>query len=113
MHSKSPSADAPQFDGCAAKAFDWEERTVLVAEDNEINMDIITAMLETLGAHVLCAADGAEAVDKFAQSSPGTIDAILMDMQMPVMDGCQAAAAMQMCIRDRHKRGLSLAQQAL
>lgn len=95
VHSKSPSADAPQFDGCAAKAFDWEERTVLVAEDNEINMDIITAMLETLGVHVLCAADGAEAVDKFAQSSPGTIDAILMDMQMPVMDGCQAAAAIR------------------
>ncbi len=65
--------------------------TVLVAEDNEINMEIAVEILKERGVEVIQAWDGAEAVEEFEKSEPGAIDAILMDMQMPVMDGCEAA----------------------
>lgn len=75
--------------------FDWSKRTVLVAEDNEINLEIASALIEQLGAHVLTAKNGQEAVQAFEASAPFAIDAILMDMRMPVMDGCQAASAIR------------------
>lgn len=75
--------------------FDWSKRTVLVAEDNEINLEIASALIEQLGAHVLTAKNGQEAVRAFEASAPFAIDAILMDMRMPVMDGCQAASAIR------------------
>ncbi len=75
--------------------FDWSKRTVLVAEDNEINLEIAVALIEQLGAHVLTAKNGQEAVQAFEASAPFAIDAILMDMRMPVMDGCQAASAIR------------------
>lgn len=75
--------------------FDWSKRTVLVAEDNEINLEIACALIEQLGAHVLTAKNGQEAVRAFEASAPFAIDAILMDMRMPVMDGCQAASAIR------------------
>lgn len=65
--------------------------TVLVAEDNEINMEIAVEILRERGIEVIQAWDGAEAVEEFEKSEPGAVDAILMDMQMPVMDGCEAA----------------------
>ena len=86
---------APTEPTAPAKPFDWQGRTILVAEDNEINLDILTDMLESLGAQVLGAPDGAQAVRIFSESAPHSIDAILMDMQMPVMDGCQAAEAIR------------------
>ena len=75
--------------------FDWSKRTVLVAEDNEINLEIASALIEQLGAHVLTAKNGQEAVRAFEASAPFAIDAVLMDMRMPVMDGCQAASAIR------------------
>lgn len=66
-------------------------RKILLAEDNEINMEITTELLTMYGAKVLQAWNGQEAVDLFSQEEPFSIDAVLMDMQMPVMDGCQAA----------------------
>lgn len=65
--------------------------TVLIAEDNELNMEIAQFVLESEGAKVICAMNGKEAVDLFCQSKPGTIDVILMDVMMPVMDGLEAA----------------------
>ena len=65
-------------------------RTILVVEDNELNRDILVALLEEMGARVLYAVNGSEAVELFAQTKQDEIDAILMDMQMPVMDGCTA-----------------------
>ena len=66
-------------------------RTVLVAEDNEINMEIITELLQEYGIVVCQARNGKEAADLFIHSNPFAFDAVLLDMQMPVMDGCQAA----------------------
>ncbi len=66
-------------------------RTILVAEDNEINREIVTEVLGQMGARVLAAVHGREAVELFSDSDFYAIDAVLMDMQMPVMDGCEAA----------------------
>ena len=77
------------------ETFDWTGRTVLLAEDNELNREIATELLEQLGATVLPAENGEEAVRVFCESSPYCVDLILMDMQMPVMDGCQSAEAIR------------------
>ena len=64
-------------------------RRVLLAEDNEANTLIMSALLGSLGAEVVTASNGWEAVERHADAGP--FDAVLMDMQMPVMDGCEAA----------------------
>lgn len=66
-------------------------RRILVAEDNEINREITIEMLSMRGMDATCAEDGLAAVDAFAASDAGHFDAVLMDMQMPRMDGCEAA----------------------
>ena len=76
-------------------AFCWEGRCVLVAEDNELNREMATAMLEQMGARVITADNGAHAVEAFLAQPEGVIDAVLMDMQMPVMDGCEATRAIR------------------
>lgn len=68
-----------------------EGRKILVAEDNMINMEIATEYLKMYGAQVFQAWNGQEAVDIFSSLQPGTLDVILMDMQMPQMDGCTAS----------------------
>lgn len=68
---------------------------ILVVEDNELNMEIAQYMLNDGGAEVTPAANGQIAVDLFAASAPGTFDAILMDIMMPVMDGLEAAKAIR------------------
>ena len=65
-------------------------RRILIVEDNELNREILSSLLEELGADVWVAENGEEAVLMFGRSEPGEIDGILMDMQMPVMDGCTA-----------------------
>lgn len=72
-----------------------EGRRVLLAEDNELNMEIATELLQMHGVEVIPTRDGAEAVAAFQAAAPYAIDAILMDMQMPVMDGCEAARAIR------------------
>ena len=64
---------------------------VLVAEDNELNMEIAKYMLEENGMQVECAEDGVEAVNKFEQSEQGYYDIICMDIMMPNMNGWDAA----------------------
>ncbi|MED9903825.1 MAG: ATP-binding protein [Lachnospiraceae bacterium] len=64
---------------------------LLLVEDYELNMEIGTEILQMNGAEVLQATNGKEAIERFGESKEGTLDAILMDMQMPVMDGCEAA----------------------
>ena len=68
---------------------------VLLAEDNEINMEISTELLSGAGVEVIQAWNGREALDAFAASEPGSVDAILLDMKMPEMDGCEAARAIR------------------
>lgn len=68
-----------------------EGLNILVAEDNELSMEIVGYMLTDAGANVLGAANGAEALKAFTDSKPGAIDAILTDMTMPVTDGPELA----------------------
>ncbi|MDE6891769.1 MAG: response regulator [Lachnospiraceae bacterium] len=63
---------------------------VLLAEDNEINCEIVEFMLKEAGAEVVTAKDGKAAVDVFAASDTGTFDCVLMDLMMPVMTGYEA-----------------------
>lgn len=63
---------------------------VLLAEDNELNMEIAEFFLEDMGAETMQAWNGKEAVEAFRNSAPGEIGVILMDIMMPVMDGLEA-----------------------
>ncbi len=74
---------------------DFAGYKVLVAEDNDINMEIISELLTMNGLEVLPAADGKEAVELFKHAEEGSISMVLMDMQMPEMDGCEAAKAIR------------------
>lgn len=67
--------------------YDFHGKRVLVVEDNEINLEIATELVSISGAAVTTAQNGKEAVDTFAASAPGYFDLILMDVQMPVLDG--------------------------
>lgn len=87
--------EPPQPDAAESASFSWKGRRVLVAEDNDLNRDIICAVLEEFGAKVLPAVNGADALHLFAGEPPFSIDAVLMDMHMPEMDGCGAAAAIR------------------
>ena len=70
---------------------EFSGRRILLAEDNELNFEIARELLNMHGIEIDHAADGRECVERFAQSPSGYYDAILMDIQMPVMDGYQAA----------------------
>lgn len=64
---------------------------LLLAEDNELNREIAVAVLSDAGFQVETAVDGGKAVQTLEQSEPGHFDLVLMDVQMPVMDGYEAA----------------------
>ena len=66
-------------------------KKVLLAEDNELNREIAMEMLTAAGLYVDVASDGTEAVEKVKDSAFGEYDLILMDIQMPLMDGYEAA----------------------
>ena len=68
---------------------------LLLVEDNDLNAEIAQTMLEDEGAQVTVAENGKRAVERFQSSLPGTFDAILMDVMMPVMDGLTATRAIR------------------
>lgn len=72
-----------------------KQLNILIAEDNEMNADVLIDILQEEGIYPDLAKNGREAVEMFAASEPGYYDIILMDMQMPVMDGCAAAKAIR------------------
>lgn len=74
-------------------------KRILLAEDNALNMEIAVTLLEMNGACVECAENGQEVVKRFLRAKPGYFDAILMDVQMPVMDGCEATKQIRACGR--------------
>ena len=84
---RTPEPQRPAVGGLPS----LEGLRLLLAEDNEINMEITTEMLAAQGVQVTQAWDGAQAVERFQESEPFAFDAVLMDMQMPRMDGCEAA----------------------
>ena len=63
---------------------------VLLAEDNEINQQVARELLENMGVEVDLVADGRSAVDRVLAAGPGRYDLVLMDVQMPVLDGLEA-----------------------
>lgn len=70
-------------------------KTVLLCEDNYLNAEIAEFMLKEKGMRVDCASNGKEGLEMFADSEPGTYDAILMDVRMPIMDGREATRAIR------------------
>ena len=73
-----------------AVEYSFEGKRYLMAEDNELNAMIAQELLASVGARTDVVSDGADAVATFAACEPGTYDAILMDIQMPTMNGWEA-----------------------
>ena len=76
---------------------------ILLAEDNELNMEIAEFMLQNEGADVTKAWDGQEAVELFRNSEPGEFDVILMDIMMPVMNGYETTKMIRSLDREDAK----------
>lgn len=77
----------------------------MLVEDNELNMEIAKTILEESGMAVDCAENGEKALQMFVRSEPGTYQAILMDLQMPVMDGYTAAREIR---KSRHPQAAGI-----
>ena len=84
-------ADQPECGNTAEPEIDFSQKRLLLVEDNMINMEIAQMILSQAGFMVETAENGQLAVDRVSASAPGYFDAILMDIQMPVMDGYEAA----------------------
>ena len=84
------------------KSYDFSGRRCLVVDDIEINRAIIEELLSGTGITTETAGNGREAVDKFTSSETGHYDLILMDMQMPVMDGCTATRQIRAVEAERY-----------
>ncbi len=83
--SEEPETSELRFDG----------RKILLVEDNELNQEIARAILENVGFIIDTADDGTIAVDMMKEMSADTYDLILMDIQMPIMNGYQATRAIR------------------
>ncbi len=83
--TEKPAADE------APAVLDFTGKKILLAEDNEMNQMIAVEILKSTGFTIDIASNGAEAVEKMEAAPAGTYDVILMDIQMPVMDGYEAA----------------------
>lgn len=83
-----PENEDQEFGGLKGKR-------ILLAEDNPLNMEIVMELLNCQGVEVTSAENGREALDTFSESEEHYFDAILMDMQMPEMDGCESARSIR------------------
>lgn len=88
-------AAAPESAGEAGPGYDFGGKRALLVEDNEFNREIGQEFLEMVNVEVDHAANGQEAVEKLVNSSSGRYDLILMDVQMPVMNGYEATKAIR------------------
>lgn len=86
----APRQDTPPVQD-APKLKDFAGCTILVADDNPISMEIITELLTLNGLKVLSAADGKAALDIFSASAVGSVHMVLLDVQMPELDGYETA----------------------
>ena len=76
---------------------------ILIAEDNDLNLEIAEYLLTDAGASLATAVNGKQALDTFAVSEPGTFDLILMDIMMPIMNGLDATRAIRALDREDAK----------
>lgn len=83
---------------------DYSGKRILVVEDNDLNREIATEILSMTGAAVEAAENGKEAVDMVLASEEGYYDLILMDLQMPVMNGYEATTALRALEREDTKK---------
>lgn len=91
----SQSEDASKESGdCLSDAL-FRGRRILLVEDNVINQEIAMEIIGSTGATVECASDGREGLERFETMPEGYFDAILMDIQMPVMNGYEATRAIR------------------
>lgn len=75
--------------------YDFSGKRILLVEDNEFNREVAQEFIEMTGAVVECAENGKQGVEMFTNSTPGYYSLILMDVQMPVMDGYEATGAIR------------------
>lgn len=93
--TENPAPQAAKTEAAAPQQYNFAGKRVLLVEDNEFNREIAQEFLEMTGATVESAEDGSEAVKLFTNSESGYYDIILMDVQMPVMDGYEATRAIR------------------
>ena len=75
--------------------YDFTGKKILLADDTDFNRDVACDLLEMVGFTIDVVEDGKQALDAFEKSEPGTYDAILMDVQMPNMNGYEATKAIR------------------
>ena len=90
MTAIGQSQSEPEDSVLPAAGSDFRGRCILLVEDNELNREIAVEILNEYGFLVDTAENGAEAVEKVKNSEPGNYDLVLMDVQMPVMNGYEA-----------------------
>lgn len=89
-----------QPDNQTVEKITFTGKRVLLVEDNELNREIAIEILKDMGLSIETAADGAVAVAKFAKSPENYYDVILMDVQMPFMDGYEATKSIRLLGKD-------------
>lgn len=88
---ESPFVAQEEPDLLSQEAISFEGKEILLVEDNELNQEIAVEILRQSGFMIEVAGDGAVAVEKLREAAPGRYDLVLMDIQMPIMDGYEAA----------------------
>lgn len=96
-HQQIPSSKAsvPAAGIDSLQEISCRGKQVLLVEDNELNLEIAVELLKYAGLNITTAKNGLEGLDKFKAAPPGTYALILMDIQMPVMNGLEAAKAIR------------------